>query len=254
VAQPPGFIDFEKPDHVYKLKKDLYGLKQAPKAWPDIMFSVCLCARFQEAPETSHLEAVKRIFRYIKGTTHLGLWYHKGTGIENVVYADSDHAGDYVDRKSTSAFDHYLSHDRAMHLLAPHYERKTRSGHGKKRPRESNTSSSSSSTTQNHPSLSFPLDSTGDENDDESFHSHSSSSSQNISSSSNVVPRVRQNLSHESHNLNTYLSETINIQTQQRDAHRDGLRQELLEYMDVQDNDASKSSQPSWGEMCTSGT
>ncbi|GKD33283.1 retrovirus-related pol polyprotein from transposon TNT 1-94 [Tanacetum coccineum] len=68
----------------------------------DIMFSVCLCARFQEAPKTSHLEAVKRIFRYIKGTTHLGLWYPKGTGIETVVYADSDHAGDYVDRKSTS--------------------------------------------------------------------------------------------------------------------------------------------------------
>nr|GEZ36356.1 retrovirus-related Pol polyprotein from transposon TNT 1-94 [Tanacetum cinerariifolium] len=56
VAQPPGFIDFEKPNHVYKLKKALYGLKQAPKAWSDIMFSVCLCARFQEAPKTSHLE------------------------------------------------------------------------------------------------------------------------------------------------------------------------------------------------------
>ncbi|GJU11485.1 retrovirus-related pol polyprotein from transposon TNT 1-94 [Tanacetum coccineum] len=42
---------------------------------PDIMFSVYLCARFQEDPKTSHLEAVKRIFRYIKGTTHLGLWY-----------------------------------------------------------------------------------------------------------------------------------------------------------------------------------
>ncbi|GJS68334.1 retrovirus-related pol polyprotein from transposon TNT 1-94 [Tanacetum coccineum] len=69
---------------------------------PDIMFSVCLCARFQEDPKTSHLEAVKRIFRYIKGTTHLGLWYPKGSGIEIIVYADSDHAGDYVDRKSTS--------------------------------------------------------------------------------------------------------------------------------------------------------
>nr|GEX66493.1 copia protein [Tanacetum cinerariifolium] len=60
VAQPLGFIDFEKPDHVYKLKKALYGLKQAPKAWPDIMFSVCLFTRFQAAPKTSHLEAVKR--------------------------------------------------------------------------------------------------------------------------------------------------------------------------------------------------
>ncbi|GJV28062.1 hypothetical protein Tco_1384510 [Tanacetum coccineum] len=69
---------------------------------PDIMFSVCLCARFQEAPKTSHLKVVKRIFRYIKSTTHLGLWYPKGTGIETVVYADSDHAGDYVDRNSTS--------------------------------------------------------------------------------------------------------------------------------------------------------
>ncbi|GKE36366.1 retrovirus-related pol polyprotein from transposon TNT 1-94 [Tanacetum coccineum] len=69
---------------------------------PDIMFSVCLCARFQEDPKTSHLEAVKRIFPYIKSTTHLGLWYPKRTDIETVVYANSDHAGDYVDRKSTS--------------------------------------------------------------------------------------------------------------------------------------------------------
>ncbi|GJW45648.1 hypothetical protein Tco_0077294 [Tanacetum coccineum] len=54
-----------------------------------------------EAPKTSHLEAIKRIFRCIKGTTHFGLWYPKGTDIETVVYADSDHARDYVDRKST---------------------------------------------------------------------------------------------------------------------------------------------------------
>ncbi|GJT45392.1 hypothetical protein Tco_0954107 [Tanacetum coccineum] len=69
---------------------------------PGIMFSVCLCTRFKENLKTTHLEAVKRIFRYIKGTTHLGLWYPKGTGIETIVYADSNHAGDYVDRKSTS--------------------------------------------------------------------------------------------------------------------------------------------------------
>nr|GEV37452.1 copia protein [Tanacetum cinerariifolium] len=69
---------------------------------PDIMFSVCLYACFQEAPKTYHLEAVKCIFRYIKGTTHLGLWYPKGTNIEIVVYADSDHARDYVNRISTS--------------------------------------------------------------------------------------------------------------------------------------------------------
>ncbi|GJT11755.1 retrovirus-related pol polyprotein from transposon TNT 1-94 [Tanacetum coccineum] len=68
----------------------------------DIMFSVRLCNHFQEDPKTSHLEAVKRIFRYIKGITHLGLWYPKGTGVKTIVYADYDHAGDYVDLKSTS--------------------------------------------------------------------------------------------------------------------------------------------------------
>nr|GEW02464.1 hypothetical protein [Tanacetum cinerariifolium]GEW05655.1 hypothetical protein [Tanacetum cinerariifolium] len=69
---------------------------------PGIMFSFCLYARFQEAPKTSHLEVVKRIFRYIKGTMHLGLWYPKETGIETVVYSDSDHRRYYVARKSTS--------------------------------------------------------------------------------------------------------------------------------------------------------
>ncbi|GJT61876.1 hypothetical protein Tco_1005409 [Tanacetum coccineum] len=69
---------------------------------PNIMFSVYLCAHFQEAPKASHLEVVERIFRYIKGTSYLRLWYPKGTGVETIVYADSDHARDYVDRKSIS--------------------------------------------------------------------------------------------------------------------------------------------------------
>nr|GEU33264.1 retrovirus-related Pol polyprotein from transposon TNT 1-94 [Tanacetum cinerariifolium] len=69
---------------------------------PDNMFSVCLCAHFQEALKTSYLEAVKRIFRYIKGTSHLGLCYPKGTAVETIIYSDSDNAVDYVDRKSTS--------------------------------------------------------------------------------------------------------------------------------------------------------
>nr|GEU81442.1 hypothetical protein [Tanacetum cinerariifolium] len=55
-----------------------------------------------EDPKTSHLEVVNRIFRYIKGTIHLRLWYPKGSGIETIVNADSDHARDYVDRESTS--------------------------------------------------------------------------------------------------------------------------------------------------------
>ncbi|GJV24423.1 hypothetical protein Tco_1377118 [Tanacetum coccineum] len=67
----------------------------------------------KEDPKTSHLEAVKRIFRYIKGTTHLGLWYPKGSGRETIVYADSNHVGDYVDRKSTSGVSEYVSTGKA---------------------------------------------------------------------------------------------------------------------------------------------
>nr|GEU89144.1 retrovirus-related Pol polyprotein from transposon TNT 1-94 [Tanacetum cinerariifolium] len=127
VAQPPGFIDFVKPNCVYRLKKALYGLKQAPKAWYDRLKAFLIKHDYsmgmemrkkfkledskpmktlmstktklmkdeEEDPKTYHLEAVKRVFRYIKGTTHLGLWYPKGSDIETIVYADSDHAGDY---------------------------------------------------------------------------------------------------------------------------------------------------------------
>ncbi|GJT20737.1 retrovirus-related pol polyprotein from transposon TNT 1-94 [Tanacetum coccineum] len=155
VAQPPGFIDFEKPDHVYKLKKALYGLKQAPKAWYDrlkaflikheykigngelnfflglqikqmednIFFNqskyikemlkkfgledskpmktpMSFDTKLTKDEECESVDSTK--YRGMIGTTHLGLWYPKGTGIETVVYVDSDHAGDYVDRKSTS--------------------------------------------------------------------------------------------------------------------------------------------------------
>ncbi|GJV64617.1 putative ribonuclease H-like domain-containing protein [Tanacetum coccineum] len=63
VSQPPGFLDPKYPQKVYKVVKALYGLHQAPKAWPDIMFAVCACSRFQVTPKSSHLSAVKRIFR-----------------------------------------------------------------------------------------------------------------------------------------------------------------------------------------------
>lgn len=69
---------------------------------PDILFSVCLCARFQSDPKESHLKAVKHIFRYLVGTTNLGLWYPKNQDMNLIGYCDADFAGCKVERKSTS--------------------------------------------------------------------------------------------------------------------------------------------------------
>ncbi|GKB72170.1 putative ribonuclease H-like domain-containing protein [Tanacetum coccineum] len=69
---------------------------------PDIMFAVCACARFQVTPKTSHLLAVKRIFRYLKGKPTLGLWYSRDSPFELVAYTDSDYVRATQDRKSTT--------------------------------------------------------------------------------------------------------------------------------------------------------
>nr|GEU59899.1 retrovirus-related Pol polyprotein from transposon TNT 1-94 [Tanacetum cinerariifolium] len=175
---------------------------------PDIIFSVCLCARFQEAPKTSHLEAVKCILRYIKESlTPYNLAFFILKRMEKTQNKPKELLpyGMLLSRLFKHvvpvflelAIDNYLSFDHVMHPFSPYYERKTRSDHGKKRPRESNASSSS--TTQDHTSSSLPPDAMIDENDDESSHPNSSSPSQHVSSSSTVVYRVRQNPSHKSH-------------------------------------------------------
>ncbi|GJY75864.1 retrovirus-related pol polyprotein from transposon TNT 1-94 [Tanacetum coccineum] len=69
---------------------------------PDIQFSTVLCARYQSNPKESHLTAVKRILRYLKGTPTLGLYYPKCLGFDLKGYSDSDYAGCNMDRKSTS--------------------------------------------------------------------------------------------------------------------------------------------------------
>jgi len=69
---------------------------------PYILFSVCLCARFQSDHRESHLTVVKRIFRNLKGTTNLGLLYRKFLDYQLVGLCDTDYAGDRIERKSTS--------------------------------------------------------------------------------------------------------------------------------------------------------
>jgi hypothetical protein len=69
---------------------------------PDVIFSVCICARFQSSLRKSHLKAIKRILRYLKHTQNIGLWYPKGAKFEMVGYSNSDYAGCKVERRSTS--------------------------------------------------------------------------------------------------------------------------------------------------------
>ncbi|KAJ9538687.1 hypothetical protein OSB04_031420 [Centaurea solstitialis] len=75
---------------------------------PDIMFATCVCARYQAKPKESHLAAVKRIFRYLKGTPYYGIWYPKGLGFELQAYTDADYGGCNMDRKSTSGHLQFL--------------------------------------------------------------------------------------------------------------------------------------------------
>nr|GEV38966.1 hypothetical protein [Tanacetum cinerariifolium] len=132
-----GFVDPKFPERVYKVEKALYGLHQAPRAWyktlstyllenrfrrgtidktlfikkikndillvqvPDIMFAMCACSRFQVQPKATHLHAVKRIFRYLKGQPSLGLWYPKNSPLELLAYSNGDYAGASLDKKST---------------------------------------------------------------------------------------------------------------------------------------------------------
>ena len=74
----------------------------------DIMFVVCLCARYQANPKESQFKAAKRIMKYLKGTSSVGLWYPSHSPIHLIGYSDSDFAGCKLDRKSTSGTCHLL--------------------------------------------------------------------------------------------------------------------------------------------------
>nr|GEZ19904.1 retrovirus-related Pol polyprotein from transposon TNT 1-94 [Tanacetum cinerariifolium] len=72
------------------------------------MFATCMCVRYQANPNEHHVSAVKRIFRYLKGTINLGLWYPKDSGFDLTAYSDVDHAGCHLDKKSTSGSVQFL--------------------------------------------------------------------------------------------------------------------------------------------------
>ncbi|GKE10073.1 putative reverse transcriptase, RNA-dependent DNA polymerase [Tanacetum coccineum] len=90
----------EVDEHMYRSM--IGSLMYLTSSRPDIMFTVCVCARFQVNPKVSHLYVVKRIFRYLKGQPKLGLWYPKDSPFDLVAFTNSDYVGSSLDRKSTT--------------------------------------------------------------------------------------------------------------------------------------------------------
>ncbi|GJW84396.1 putative ribonuclease H-like domain-containing protein [Tanacetum coccineum] len=85
---------------VYLYRSMIGSLMYLTSSRPDIMFSVCACLRFQVQLKVSHLNAVKRIFRYLRGRPNLALWYPKDSSFILEAFLDSDYAGASLDRKS----------------------------------------------------------------------------------------------------------------------------------------------------------
>nr|GEU34991.1 hypothetical protein [Tanacetum cinerariifolium] len=83
--------------HLYRsmIRSSMY----LTSSWPNIMFVVCACARFQVPPKVSHLYTVKRVFRCLKGQPKLGLWYPKDPPFDLGAFLDSDYVGASLDRK-----------------------------------------------------------------------------------------------------------------------------------------------------------
>nr|GEW94690.1 uncharacterized mitochondrial protein AtMg00810-like [Tanacetum cinerariifolium] len=69
---------------------------------PDLQYAICMCARYQARPTEKHVHAVKRIFRYLRGTVHRGLWYPNDSSVALTAFVDADHAGCQDTRRSTS--------------------------------------------------------------------------------------------------------------------------------------------------------
>ncbi|GJT37226.1 retrovirus-related pol polyprotein from transposon TNT 1-94 [Tanacetum coccineum] len=105
-----------------KLDEDLHGtlvyatlycgmigsLMYQTSSRPDLIYAVCLCARYQAKPTEKYLKAVKRIFRYLKGTITMGLWYSKDVDMSLTAYSNADHAGCPDTRRSTSESAQFL--------------------------------------------------------------------------------------------------------------------------------------------------
>ncbi|GKC14643.1 uncharacterized mitochondrial protein-like protein [Tanacetum coccineum] len=129
-TQKPLVKDEEASDVDVHLYRSMIGsLMYVTASRPDIMFAVCACSRFQVTPKTSHLSAVKRIFRYLKGKPKLGLWYPRVSSFDLESYSDSDYAGFnfmnpkiYIDNESTICIvKNPVYHSKTKHIAIRHH-------------------------------------------------------------------------------------------------------------------------------------
>ncbi|GJR76230.1 retrovirus-related pol polyprotein from transposon TNT 1-94 [Tanacetum coccineum] len=91
-----------------KYRSMIGALMYLTSSRPDIVHATCLCARYQANPTENHLKEVKRIFRYLRGTVNMGLWYTKDSGFELTGFSDADYAGCKDSFKSTSSGTQFL--------------------------------------------------------------------------------------------------------------------------------------------------
>nr|GEY04742.1 putative RNA-directed DNA polymerase [Tanacetum cinerariifolium] len=115
-SQPDGFVDQDNPNHVYKIKNALYGLKQVPHTWYDMLSSFLISQDFSKGSVDPTLFIhwngndllLKRIFRYICGTVHRGVWYPTDSSVALTTFIDVDHAGCQDTHRNTSGSVQFL--------------------------------------------------------------------------------------------------------------------------------------------------
>nr|GEV93559.1 hypothetical protein [Tanacetum cinerariifolium] len=106
-----------------KYRSKVRALMYLTASKPDIMHATYYCACYPAQPTEKHLTAVKRIFRYLKDTIHMGLWYPKDTGFELTAFSDSDHVGCLDSRKSTSGGIKFLGADKLLTDYGFHFDK-----------------------------------------------------------------------------------------------------------------------------------
>ncbi|GKB28863.1 putative ribonuclease H-like domain-containing protein [Tanacetum coccineum] len=112
--------DEDVDEHLYRSM--IGSLMYLTSSRPDIMFAVCACERFQVNPKSSHLHAVKRIFKFLKGQVKLGLWYPKDSPFDLVAYTDSDYTKIHIDNESTICIvKNPVFHSKTKHIEIRHH-------------------------------------------------------------------------------------------------------------------------------------